>query len=264
MAHFALTDTSNERFMAAERLARGALGLAGARSAPLHVWVKDWSVEGAADSVSADLRLRARDGPVGIDLALTTGRPPVAQGDRGLDTKGPETGNASFYYSWPRLEVAGSIEKEGARVEVEGQAWMDREWGTSALSAGVVGWDWFALHLSDGRSLMYYRLRDENGGAAPFSSGMLVDASGIGRSLGVGDVRLEPLEWWTSDVSGVQYPVRWRLDIPSEALQLEVEPYLQNQELNLSVRYWEGAVRAVGAAGGARLEADGYLELAGY
>ena len=40
-----------------------------------------------------------------------------------------------------------------------GLAWLDREWSTSALEPGVVGWDWFALHLSDGGSLMFYRLR---------------------------------------------------------------------------------------------------------
>ena len=36
---------------------------------------------------------------------------------------------------------------------------MDREWSTSALGAGQVGWDWFALQLSDGSELMYYQLR---------------------------------------------------------------------------------------------------------
>lgn len=264
MAHFALTDTSGERFTAAERLARGALGLAGAQGSPLHVWVKDWSVEGAADAARADLRLRASDGPIGIDLSLRSSHPPILQGAGGLDAKGPEPGNASFYYSWPRLEVVGSVQTERERVQVSGQAWMDREWGTSALSAGIAGWDWFALHLSDGRSLMFYRLRDASGGAAPFSSGTLTDAAGATRTLGVGDVHVEPLDWWTSGVSGVKYPVRWRLVLPGEGLELDVVPYLPNQELNLSVRYWEGAVRAVGTADGARVEGDGYLELAGY
>lgn len=264
MAHFALTDTADERFMAAERLARGALGLAGARAEPLQVWVKDWSVEGYADAARADLRLRASDGPVGIDLELRSERPPVLQGNAGLDAKGPEPGNASYYYSWPRLEVAGELQTERESVRVTGQAWMDREWGTSALSAGIAGWDWFALHLSDGRSLMFYRLRDARGAAAPFSSGTLTDSTGVSRPLGVDDVIVEPLGWWTSEVSRVRYPVRWRLAVPGEALELDIEPYLANQELNLSVRYWEGAVRAQGTAGGAHVEGEGYLELAGY
>ncbi|HET7133378.1 MAG TPA: carotenoid 1,2-hydratase, partial [Gammaproteobacteria bacterium] len=46
MAHFALTDAAGRRFTASQRLARDALGLGGARTAPFRVWVKDWSVEG--------------------------------------------------------------------------------------------------------------------------------------------------------------------------------------------------------------------------
>ena len=49
-----------------------------------------------------------------------------------------------------------------------GLAWLDREWSTSALEPGVVGWDWFALHLSDGGSLMFYRLRTASGEASRF------------------------------------------------------------------------------------------------
>jgi predicted secreted hydrolase len=55
------------------------------------------------------------------------------------------------------------------------------------------------------------------------------------------------------------------LKIPSAQLALELHPYVPNQELNLSVRYWEGAVRGAGTGpDGSRLTADGYLELAGY
>jgi predicted secreted hydrolase len=47
-------------------------------------------------------------------------------------------------------------------------------------------------------------------------------------------------------------------------VQLTVEPVLDNQELDLSVRYWEGAVRVTGAVGDQGLKGVGYLELAGY
>ena len=39
MAHFAITDTQGNRFVARERLTREALGLAGASSEPLQIWV---------------------------------------------------------------------------------------------------------------------------------------------------------------------------------------------------------------------------------
>lgn len=267
MAHFALTDTANGRFHAAERLTRGALGLAGASQAPFRVWVEDWQVEGRADPGAESFRLRARGEDAAIDLQLESLKSAVAQGDRGLDAKGPEPGNASYYYSLPRLAVSGSVRvgEAGAGVdEVEGLAWMDREWATSALSEGVAGWDWFALQLSDGRDLMYYRLRGDDGLASAESGGTLVGADGEVLRLERSDVVLEAVDYWTSPLSNVRYPVQWRLAVPGEQLDLSIVPYIANQEVDLSVRYWEGAVRVSGTAEGRPIGGNGYLELAGY
>src|SRR5690606_37583143 len=142
--------------------------------------------------------------------------------------------------------------------------WMDREWGTSALSPGVVGWDWFALQLDDGRDLMWYRLRSVDGTTNPFSGGSLIDAAGVREPLGAADAALAALGTWRSASTGVTYPVRWRLTVPRAGLELEVEPVLESQEMALSVRYWEGAVRVTGTAGGRAISGRGYLELAGY
>jgi predicted secreted hydrolase len=265
MAHFALTDVARGRFIAAERFARGgALGLAGARAAPLRIWVKDWSVAGSADAASADVTLSANDGQNSLSLRLNTVKPPIAQGDRGLDAKGPEPGNASYYYSLPRLAATGVLTLGGEAAAVSGTAWVDREWGTSALSPGVVGWDWFALQLSDGRELMYYRLREASGDATAFSGGSIVDTGGVAARLSADDVRLTVVDEWRSERTGVTYPVAWRMELPDQKLFLEIEPYLENQEIDLSVRYWEGAVRVRGTSAGARIEGHGYLELAGY
>ena len=56
----------------------------------------------------------------------------------------------------------------------------------------------------------------------------------------------------------------WRLAAPKAGITLEISPYLDDQELDLSVRYWEGAVRAEGVGPAGPLTAQGYLELAGY
>lgn len=264
MAHLAVTDVAHGRFSTAERLARGSLGLAGTEPVPFHVWVKDWAVEGLADASSVDLDLAARDGEMALALHLKSLKPPVAQGDRGLDAKGPELGNASYYYSFTRVAATGTISLGGVSTAVSGSAWIDREWGTSALSGGVIGWDWFALQLSDDRELMYYRLRQPNGDPSPFSSGSIVTADGVSRRLGADDVRLTATGLWRSKRTGIRYPVAWRLEIPSEDVTLEITPYLENQEVDLSVRYWEGAVHATGSDGTSELTGQGYLELAGY
>lgn len=264
MAHLAVLDETSGRFVAHERMAREALGLAGAGDAALRVWVEDWSLrsEGAADALS--LRLAAGDSDVALELRITGGEAPVLQGDAGLDRKGPEEGNASYYYSVPGLRVEGTVRLGDGVMPVQGMAWLDREWGTSALSAEIVGWDWFALQFDQGGSLMYYRLRDADGRASPYSGGTLIAKDGERIRLGAEDVRATPQEYWLSDRTLRRYPVGWRLEIPGRDLSVGIRPWQADQELELSVRYWEGAVDAVGTEGGEPLQGRGYVELTGY
>lgn len=259
-AHFAVTDTASSRFHAFSRTGRGALGMAGAEAAPFRVWIDGWSAEGAG----ASPRLRASDGDVAIDLELSATKPVVLQGERGLSRKGPEPGNASFYYSFTRMPARGVVRLGAETLTVSGEAWMDREWSTSGLGADVQGWDWFAVQLDDGRELMVYLLRRRDGTVDPFSAGSLVAPDGAVRALGAGDVRVETLAHWSSARSGVRYPARWRLTVPSAELRLDIEPRLADQELRVNTRYWEGAVAVTGMAGAWSIRGHGYVELVGY
>lgn len=263
LAHFALTDTGVGHFHAWSRAGRGALGLAGATADPFRVWIDDWSAEGEGPA-GLPMRLRAGESGVAIDLVLEGGKPVVLQGERGLSRKGPEPGNASFYYSLTRMPARGTVRIGGEAHAVEGLAWMDREWSTSALGRDLVGWDWFALQLDDGRELMVYQLRRRDGGADEFSAGTLVDASGAARPLAREDARLEVLGHWTSPHGGVRYPSGWRLHVPRAGLALEVAPRLADQELRVGTRYWEGAVSVRGTAAGVAVAGHGYVELVGY
>jgi predicted secreted hydrolase len=77
-------------------------------------------------------------------------------------------------------------------------------------------------------------------------------------------VPIDTLAHWTSPSSGVRYPSRWRLSVPSAALQLQIEPRLADQELVVGTRYWEGAVVVSGSADGRPIAGQGYVELVGY
>jgi predicted secreted hydrolase len=263
-AHFAIGDQSRRRFRAFERFERGAVGLAGARVRPFAVWVGDWRAEGAADNTMFPLRLTVEQEGVEIDLVLDTEAPFVLHGDSGLSAKGPETGNASFYYSATRLAATGTLTAEGAEHLVEGSAWMDREWSTSALSARQTGWDWFSIQFDDGRDLMLFRLRQEDHSTDAFASGTLVDANGVTRPLDPDDVRYAPGRRWTSSRSGSTYPVEWNLRVESLDLDIEVRPMLDDSEMDLSVRYWEGAIRVRGRGPEGEVSGKGFLEMTGY
>ena len=270
MGHLALTDESAETFHHFERFSRGALGLAGAQISPFRVWLEDWGLEGPGefDDLNGEglfpLRLSGAEDGTGISLTLTPRKPKVLQGDRGLSQKGAEPGNASYYYSFTRLDVEGAVLLDGEEAAVRGQAWFDREWSTSALSTGQVGWDWFALQLDDGRDLMYYQLRLEDGEPDPLSKGILVEGDGSSTLLRSGDVDLAVLERWTSPVGGVEYPSAWRLLVPDQDVELEVRPVLPDQELVLTFRYWEGAVDISGTGPDGPVTGRGYVELTGY
>lgn len=262
MAHFALSDASRERFFQQERFARGALGLAGATEQ--RWWLRDWTVKATDDGWQ--LNLQADDFGLELDLALT--RPLVFQGDAGYSRKGPEPGQASRYYSATRLAATGRLRTQprghaAEWIEVEGLSWLDREWGSGQLADDVSGWDWFSLQLDDGRDLMVYRLRHPDGSATRFSAGALVSADGqTARILNHQDFDSTPLRWWR-DEEGVRWPLAWRIRLPDEGIDWQVEAVFDPQRWSASVPYWEGMV-TVRDHGQPEIIGRGYMELSGY
>jgi predicted secreted hydrolase len=92
----------------------------------------------------------------------------------------------------------------------------------------------------------------------------LTDETGAVRRLDAEDVELEITKLWQSPASWVTYPVAWRMQVPDVGLDLAITPRILDQELRLSVRYWEGAVEVAGRSPAGEIRGLGYLELAGY
>lgn len=262
LGHFAVTDVARHRFRYAVKASRGALGLAGAQAKPFRVWVDDWRIAADPD-LEAEWHVRAAGSGYALSLTARPLLPPIANGERGLSRKSGEPGDATYYYSIPRVAVQGTLVRDGQALPVGGLAWLDREWGSGSLGPQETGWEWFGLQFADGSCLMFYSLRDRDGAQDPFSAGTWVDPSGRPRALGHDAVRVEVLKHWT-DAGGVRYPSRWRLLVPPLALALEVQPVLANQELVTAPRYWEGAVNVAGTRAGKPIGGRGYVELAGY
>ncbi len=270
MAHFALTDVAGNRHQSFEKLSRGAGGVAGAQADPFRVWLEDWSVtatERAPDGTvyrQPPSTLKAEAGGVALDMRLEDAKGPVLQGDRGYSQKGPEAGNASYYYSLTRMPTSGTVTVDGKQYAVSGLSWMDHEYSTSALGPEQKGWDWFSIQLDNDTELMVFQLRRADGSVDAFSSGTFVAADGSTTRLGPEDFKLEPTGRWRSPRSGGEYPAGWRLTIPKLDLSLDVTPYVADQEMQVSYVYWEGAVRVAGNAGGQPVSGNGYVELTGY
>lgn len=248
LAHLALTDISGQRFYHAERLNRPGPGLAGI--APPRIWNGNWQLVWTNDRT---LQLQAIDPRFSFSLTLESQKPPVIHGENGVSQKAAGAGRASHYVSLTRLKVNGEVTLEGERRRVQGQAWMDHEFFTHQLEGGQVGWDWLSLQLDDGRELMVFQLRRQDGTIDPYSSGTLVERDG--RTTHLRDIKLTPGRRWNG------YPVEWT--VAAAGLRLKIAARLDAQELVSqrpeSPSYWEGAVAISGDATG-----SGYLEMTGY
>lgn len=262
LAHFALSDVAAGKYMYAERLQRGAAGIAGAVGEPaFSVWLDHWSVTQIGDQ---RYRLYAAHADCEITLDLTEQKSPILQGKDGYSQKGEDVGNASYYYSQTRLATSGRIYTGNRQYDVTGFSWMDHEFSTSALSVKQVGWDWFALQLDDGSELMVYVIRRQDGNQDVFSAGSVVDPEGVAKTLTYHDFQIVSKSTWRSPHSGAVYPIEWEILVPQEDLSFGVEALLTDQELNVSFVYWEGAVRVQGVRRGRPVTGYGYVEMTGY
>lgn len=225
------------------------------------------------DYQDGQLHLQARDDHSGLayDLHCRPTRAPVLHGTEGYSPKSASGDVGSLYFSQPRMQVTGTVRREGKDVPVTGESWLDREIFSNTLGAGQKGWDWVALQLDDGREVMLYRLLDA-AGQPDFALGTLVAPDGTTTPLPAGSWTLTARKEWRSPQSGARYPVQWDLAIPGADLDLRLEAVMPDQE-NLSVRtgihYWEGAVRArpqsdAGPRSDAGPGGRGFVEMTGY
>jgi predicted secreted hydrolase len=231
--------------------------------------LEDWEITRVTDLKATNERFPVRikaemsDGTA-LEVVLNPQKPLVLQGEEGYDKKGGEDGNASYYISFTRMQTEGLLKKDGESLAVSGLSWMDHEWSTSALDSGQTGWDWFSIQLSNGYELMYYQIRNADPELAPQTTGSLIAPNGQKRDLGQGEVQLEVLEYWTSPHTGARYPLQWTLGIPSEELKVDVATVFDDQEMTVSVQYYEGALHVSGKFRDEAIDGNGYIEMTGY
>ena len=282
----------NGPFHFRDRMAREETGVAFSAADTMDVALRDWSaklvpgssltgtMQTAIDSTARAtgqspgevIALSATDAAFGIQLACTPkagdlSTLPVLEGPGGVNLKGREHGEASYYYSIPRLPTSGTIVVDRQTFHVTGNTWMDHEFSSDALGVNQVGWDWVGLTLADGNSLMVYRLRNKSGGS-DFLSGTLIDRTGRPKYLTAKDITFTPSsstsELWKSSSGGL-YPQVWSLSVTGLP-PLIVRSRMAGQELRTDattkVDYFEGSCELTTTTG--KSVGEGYLEMTGY
>jgi len=255
MGHAAVTRADTHRY--SEAFGRGGIGQAGVEAKPFRAWIDSWEMRGLdamSETTIAPLQLAASGADFSYTLRLATERPLVLEGDAGYSRKS-ERGQASYYYSQPYFNAAGSISIDDKPVQVSGQAWMDREWSSQPLASDQTGWDWFSLHLASGEKLMLFRLRQTDG--QNYFSGNWIDLEGRSSQIAAADIEMTPTT--TTAIEGRKLPTAWRIAIAARGLKLDSTALNARSWMGTSFPYWEGPISFAGSHHGV-----GYLEMTGY
>lgn len=261
IAHFAITDVSNQTFEMSERT-NFANYQGGTSNEDLDLYVGDWTAKRIGEGQH---QIRASVGKKTLELVLTSEKPVALHGNPpGIQSMGP--GGTSYYLSYTRMSAEGSLliceQKSCSEQAVSGQAWHDHQWGDFELSS-YAGWDWFSLQFEDNTELMLYLIREPSGrysaraGSFVTETGRVVDIFAEDFSL------VETGETWESISTGAIYPIQWDINVPSQAIDIRVTPVMLEQEMNTrgttGIVYWEGAIEISGSHAG-----KGYVELTNY
>jgi predicted secreted hydrolase len=259
-AHAAVSDITGKQFFFKDRLDRARPGLAFSSDHTLDVSLLDWSATLDGDTI----RLKCAEKEFSIDLQCSGGRGPILEGPGGVNAKGREPGEASYYYSMTRLKTTGTLTVNGRKFNVDGLSWMDHEFSSDAMAKSQIGWDWMGLQLNDGTDLMIYRMRSKDG-ASDYLSGTRITPDGQPHYLSGNQLSISGSSPWKSPASGAAYPQKWSVEITGQP-KLIVGSEMTGQELittsSTKVTYFEGAAKVSTDDG--KAAGEGYLEMTGY
>lgn len=258
VSHVAITDNARSTFHYDQRLT-GARGVSGDADV-LDLNLNGWMMQGG----NGQFALRADIPGYALDLQVNATKPAALHDGDGYIDYGD--GTASYYYSWTRMRVSGTIDLGQGPRPVNGEAWMDHQWGDFTVYEDG-GWDWYAVQLDDGTDVMLYVIRDPSGEPL-IVKGSLVSPDGALTILKRDDFHVTPAGEWRSPATSTTYPSSWTVDVPEEDLTLTLSPSLPDQELDTrkttGVIYWEGEVLVSGTYRGQSVAGLGYTELTGY
>lgn len=266
LAHMALAEIDEGRYRHEERLNRSGWN-AGASTETMDVVNGNWRLwlrDPTPDAEELELR-GSISGEITFSLSYQNTKPLTKFGQNGLSRKGDAPDARSYYLTFTRLAASGTLTIDGAEVTVTGSGWLDHEISSGQLADNQVGWNWTGVQLDDGREIMAFILRRDDGSIDPFSVLYVVDEYGNTTEIPSDGFTWTNLRTWTSPDTGGAYPIEVVLTAPGPGLHLHLIPLLDEAELGGGlggIDYWEGPME-VRNESGARI-GQAYLELTGY
>jgi len=190
-----------------------------------------------------------------IDLTLTSVKKPLLEGGKGYINLNPKS---TYYYSLTNLKTEGTIKIENKLIKVKGKSWMDHQWANESYTRDK--WTWFSIQLDNKTEMVCFKY--DNGGAKTHLASISYPND---KQEHTQEVKLTPLGTkWTSPETKAEYHLSWRIEIPSKAIDLEVVPLIENQEIVFgTINYWEGPLTIKGLFNNQKVNGVGFLEISG-
>ncbi|NCB74343.1 MAG: hypothetical protein EOM51_06350 [Clostridia bacterium] len=172
----------------------------------------------------------------------------------------------AYQFSVPSLKATGKLTLNGKEYKVEGDAWIDRQWGDGNEDFGkrTFKWKWMNLNLSNGYKISVWDVvvndKKENCWAtvmSPKGAHTVVDV--VPFSKGEGNI-------YESPVTGQKYPSTYVIEMPSLDAKFDVKVRgLLEQEIASATGEdkYEAACTFTGTFMGEKVEGFNYVELVG-
>ncbi|SDG72386.1 Predicted secreted hydrolase [Vibrio xiamenensis] len=239
-----------------QRVARGGIGQAGMDVRPFRVWIDNWRWRSLGRTPFPG-QFNAQSDDFSLDLNINATGPYVLPGEKGYVKKDAFLPIASYNVASPFLNVNGKLKlNNGRELDVSGQGWLSKEWGSGLLSDKQQGWDWFVLHLDDNSTLSIHRYRQKD--QSPFIIGYVATNDGKYIPLNDQQIILEPLLHHILE-NGRTVPLEWELRVPKYGVNVRISPLNAHQWLPFVVPYWQGAIQTIGSH-----NSNGFMQLVGY
>lgn len=213
---------------------------------------------------SYNIQGKMKNHPIAYTLTTTPKKTVLLNDEIGYEKYG-ELAEAG-YYSYTRLATTGTIEYKGESIPVEGTLWYDRQWNCGDVYGGRVSWDWMALQLDNGDDIMVYQITTPRIEGNKIYGGTYFPADESQKELTNENLQLTPTRFWSSEKTGVSYPIDWEVTLPEQEINLSVKAMVDEQELTFrfgayTMKYWEGMCRVEGTKEGIPITGNAYVEM---
>lgn len=194
-----------------------------------------------------------------LNLSTVLQKRPLIPGGDGLFDQGASS--YTYYYSLTDNLVSGEINFDGVLENVNGSAWIDRQYGSFNPQSGEQ-YEWFFIQLSNGMDLNVWNL---------FTSENLLPEEQAFKHMAIyvdedtqyteHNFKLERQAYTCLPVSGNCYASQWRLSSEMNQIDLIISTLDQDSEVSLPFTFFEGSATISGTVNGVAVSGKGFAEL---